>query len=551
MGTSATIAILTTLNGVAAAGSAVLAAVAWRRRRTGVMAVGLVAAMTAVAVWTASDCLIALSVVGWLPAGVGRAAAMVIFPASSTMVAGFWWLSRALLNPAWRITRRKVAIFMAEPLFITVAAATDFRHHALFRFLSAGPDDLWIRLEPQWLFWCHCAFLYAMLAANLVILLAGVRHAGHMRRRQARWILCGALVPVAVSAVTLQYAGDLPDMTALAFVITSLVFFRAVFGEGLLRVIPVARSLVFDRLRDAVIVTDGDGRLADLNLAGDRLIAEAAPDLSRRPGAVVGPTLRALGLPQPVIDGEYRVRLPDGLRVFEVRVERLADHRGRATASVALVRDVTEVARQRDALTRTNQRLREQVETNELLRAKLSEQASRDELTGLHNRRHLMTQLQDQIEYAVRDESDLCAVLLDVDHFKSVNDRHGHAVGDDLLRGIAAALAEVVAEPGVVARYGGEEFVLLLPGEDLAGARARAEQVRRRCAAVTVPSPAGPIARTVSMGVASLATLRRTSAVDPACLLKAADTALYRAKAAGRDQVVCAEPENAGDLARG
>jgi diguanylate cyclase (GGDEF)-like protein len=128
-------------------------------------------------------------------------------------------------------------------------------------------------------------------------------------------------------------------------------------------------------------------------------------------------------------------------------------------------------------------------------------------------------------------------VLLDIDHFKRVNDRFGHAVGDELLVAIAGVLSAAARQGDTVARYGGEEFVVLLPGTTPGQARSRAQEWRRRCAATSVPTEQGPLSATFSAGVACFPESGTSSAV----LLHAADTALYRAKAEGRDRVLLAD----------
>jgi diguanylate cyclase (GGDEF)-like protein len=171
------------------------------------------------------------------------------------------------------------------------------------------------------------------------------------------------------------------------------------------------------------------------------------------------------------------------------------------------------------------------------LQHELAELAVRDELTGLHNRRHLMGRLEECLERARSDDGWLSVILLDIDHFKSVNDRFGHAVGDELLVATAKALLTCVRVHDTVARYGGEEFVVLLPGATLDSALATAEALRNRCSTVLVDTRQGPVSTTVSAGVATF----------PICgwsgsdLLQAADEALYAAKAAGRDRVIAAE----------
>ena len=133
---------------------------------------------------------------------------------------------------------------------------------------------------------------------------------------------------------------------------------------------------------------------------------------------------------------------------------------------------------------------------------------------------------------AARDGAPLAVVALDVDHFKRVNDAHGHAAGDAVLAAVAARAAEALRAGDLLARIGGEEFAALLPGATLEAAAEVAERVRARIGAAPVPAGEARLAVTVSAGVAALA-----PAEDGAALLARADARLYAAKRAGRDRV--------------
>jgi two-component system cell cycle response regulator len=173
---------------------------------------------------------------------------------------------------------------------------------------------------------------------------------------------------------------------------------------------------------------------------------------------------------------------------------------------------------------------------NSRLLAELERRAARDPLTGLANRRALDDSLDRELSRARRDGASLSLVLLDIDHFKAINDERGHLVGDEVLSTVARTLAETVRDMDLVARYGGEEFVVLLPATALEDAVGTAERLRL---AVSGQQAAAPV--TVSAGVATFP----DQAPSGAELLVLADRALYEAKRAGRDRVVAA----AGDRA--
>ncbi|HSK96943.1 MAG TPA: diguanylate cyclase [Euzebyales bacterium] len=166
-----------------------------------------------------------------------------------------------------------------------------------------------------------------------------------------------------------------------------------------------------------------------------------------------------------------------------------------------------------------------------------------DPLTELWNFRYFQLQAIREVEAAIRYRRPLGLLIVDLDHFKRINDRHGHPVGDQVLAEVARRIRTSTRLPDIVARYGGEEFVLLLPGTDDSGAVVTAERIRRRVSRLPIVAggqDALRISVTCSVGVAAYPV--HGQSVDE--LLRRADAALYTAKSEGRDRVV-----NAGDIA--
>jgi diguanylate cyclase (GGDEF)-like protein len=163
------------------------------------------------------------------------------------------------------------------------------------------------------------------------------------------------------------------------------------------------------------------------------------------------------------------------------------------------------------------------------------EAAVRDGLTGVFNRKHLEERLAVDLDLAKRLGTPLSVILLDVDHFKYVNDTHGHLAGDAVLKNVATLAGQGIRQEDTIGRYGGEEFVVVCRGAAVADAVALAERLRWAIWNALTPFEGHAIRVTVSAGVASLA-----CAVEPtrAGLLGLADTRLYKAKQAGRNRVV-------------
>ena len=177
---------------------------------------------------------------------------------------------------------------------------------------------------------------------------------------------------------------------------------------------------------------------------------------------------------------------------------------------------------------------------NGVNRARLLRSGFTDVLTGWHNRRYLIERLGEELARARREASQLACLMLDIDHFKRVNDTWGHAAGDTVLTELANRIQGQVRQSDVAARYGGEEFVILLPGTDTVSAKRLAERILRAIAADPVELDSGEsISTTASIGIAAVDPAREDG--DPeatgAALLARADTALYRAKAGGRNRV--------------
>jgi diguanylate cyclase (GGDEF)-like protein len=215
-----------------------------------------------------------------------------------------------------------------------------------------------------------------------------------------------------------------------------------------------------------------------------------------------------------------------------------------AIAAVIVTTAVATGIQRRHALTEQLEKVRGDVEqTNDALRVALAGAellAAHDQLTGLWNRRNFDQRMDGSIAHALRHGDTFSLLLIDIDHFKNVNDYYGHLAGDGVLKRFGEVLTERLRQNDVAARWGGEEFVILADGATLENTRVMAEQVRESIAATTF----SPVARvTVSIGIAEY---QPGETGDD--LLKRADKALYAAKRNGRNRVICeVDPEYAAE----
>jgi diguanylate cyclase (GGDEF)-like protein len=164
----------------------------------------------------------------------------------------------------------------------------------------------------------------------------------------------------------------------------------------------------------------------------------------------------------------------------------------------------------------------------------MERQAVTDELTGLYNRRAFALMGEKEVGRARRYQRPLALILFDIDHFKTVNDSHGHLIGDHVLRVLTERVTKTTRVTDIVCRYGGEEFIVLMPEAGREEALAMAERLREEISRMTVVTAGGTLSLTISLGVASLGS---NSDEDLDSLIARADRAMYQAKAAGRNTV--------------
>jgi diguanylate cyclase (GGDEF)-like protein len=382
------------------------------------------------------------------------------------------------------------------------------------------------------------AQIYAFVLAACALIARSAFHTVAARRRQAFTILLASVFPLVAGVLYVAGRSPIPslDLIPVSFFVTGFVILAGMGFFHVFDLASVARDALVERMSDAILVLDSQERIADANAAAEDFFGITSSNIGQeaRRASAVWPRL---GLDCNAREGRrFEFALADDPpRYVDVRFSPLRETRQRPGGCLIVLRDITERHVAEAKLREANERLEADVRRIEALQTELKDQAIRDGLTGLFNRRYLDEILPRELARAAHEDAVLSVVMIDIDHFKATNDHRGHREGDRLLTLLGTLLRERTRPGDAACRYGGEEFLLILPGASSVVALARMDDVRaaystRLTAAGFDPPP------TLSAGVASYP----AHAQSDDDLLRAADEALYRAKAEGRDRVCVA-----------
>jgi diguanylate cyclase (GGDEF)-like protein/PAS domain S-box-containing protein len=438
-------------------------------------------------------------------------------------------------SESW-LTGRRLALLCIEPLLVILFVWTNPYHHLFYRGFSQELSGPFITL--QWVrgpwFWVNVVYSYPLLLIAFIILLRTFFYARGPYRWQAGMTLAGSFIPWAANIYTetgLSPFGNL-DLTPIAFSLMGLMFAFALLRFQLFDLVPIARSLIVERMSDGIVVLDGINRIIDINPAARELTGFKEAFVGKFGMDVFSAWPDMIDLQRVLYAAHAEIKTGDDPgRYVDLRIDPIHDERNRFLGRVIILRDIT-------ARKNYEQDLQEKYREIQELQFKLREQAIRDPLTDLYNRRYMEDALERELAKASRENVPLTAIILDLDHFKSINDTYGHEAGDIVLKALAVLLVSEARKTDIVCRYGGEEFVIIMPGARLEMAHERVEAWRIKFQDSSIPYQDMLLKCTFSAGLASFPGFGKTAK----SLFSAADQALYIAKQDGRNQVVIPGP---------
>ncbi len=424
-----------------------------------------------------------------------------------------------------RLPAHTVVLMLVIPLITLVLVFTVDQHNLYYIQPRVVEGKFFPVLTFERGIWYNVQVIYLMSATILAVILFFINalRSGNKRRRQAVACAIASMIPVVEGFF--YFSGLIPgniDAAPFAMSISVCIFALALFKLGLFEIVPAAREMAIDSVREGFLVVDRLGQLHDLNKAARLLPGAAELKIGQR---LPPENPLVLNLAPLLESGKesvgFTVDHPNGrLHYYNARAYSITDPFSGSGGIAILISDVSETAG---------------------LMRQLHLQANTDELTGILNRRHLMGLGQRQVDLGQHTGLPIGVILIDLDHFKTVNDRFGHQTGDEVLRRVADCFQRGMRSVDILGRYGGEEFVAFLPGANLADTIQVANRLKQSLAKCEMHAGEKRLIITASFGVYAAAP-DEGDTLDS--LLKNADLALYQAKARGRDCVAWLTPKD-------
>jgi len=438
------------------------------------------------------------------------------------------------------LTRRNLLLLSIYPVASILFQWTNNYHHLLYLSLKMVPASDFTAMEfvrgP--LYFVNVIYSYAIIGIALFILSQMALRSGPLYKNQYRLILAGSILPWASSVYSENFFDALHglDLAPLTFGISGIIFAFAVLRTRFMDLIPIARGHLIENMGDGILVLDAQNRIVDINPALENFIeGNVSSYLGKNAFEVFHSWMEKTDLLLDGMETRTELKVPkDPSRYLDLRVTPLYDQNQLLNGRLMVFHDITERKQVEKRLRYVNDRLQTQLIEIGFLQSKLREQAIRDPLTELFNRRYLEETLERELARAAREDYSVCIIMIDLDHFKRINDTYGHEAGDEVLKALATTLSDQCRRGDFACRYGGEEFVVVMPNINVETAYERAENIRQSLNSLSVPYGNYKLAITISMGIACYPINGETREA----ILRAADRAMYGAKEAGRDHIL-------------
>jgi diguanylate cyclase (GGDEF)-like protein/PAS domain S-box-containing protein len=507
---------------------------AWRRSAPGSFALSLL--LLSMAIW--SGCY----ATRWLDISVEAKIFWfkVMFVGVASVPILFFVFALGFTRTESWLTPRNLLLLSIQPVISLLLQWTNEYHHLFYRSLSIVQENgsmVWEITRGPW-YLVNVVYSYAVIGTGIYLMSQGALRSGPLYRYQYRLILIASLLPWAgniFKELNFKPYSNL-DIAPLIFGLSGTIFVFAVLRTHFMDLIPIARSYLIENMGDGILVLDAQDRIVDINPAMENFIAgKASSYVGKNAFDVFQAWMEKTDLFQNTAETRVELKVSkDPSRYLDLRVTPLYDSGQLLNGRLMVFRDITDRKQVEKRLRYANDKLQGQLIEIGLLQSKLREQAIRDPLTNLFNRRYLEETLDRELSRAARESYPVCVIMIDLDHFKRINDTYGHEAGDLVLKAIADSLSEQSRRGDFACRFGGEEFVITMPNITMDTAYERAQTLRQSLTLLSVPYEYYNLSVTISMGIACYPENGQTREA----ILRAADQAMYAAKDAGRDHIL-------------
>lgn len=417
----------------------------------------------------------------------------------------------------WLKTPLLIGLYV-EPLLVLVLMWTDPWHNLFFAGKRLENTGMILNAGP--VFWANVVYSYLLLLVTFILLVRRFTTTSGIYRRQLGVVIAGAGVTWLNSFIFVTGLSPFPnaDNTPFSFTIAAFAFAFALLRYRMLDIVPVARDTLIEGMSDGVLVLDTNNRIVDMNPEAEKLLsASSAGTIGRHVEEVFAPWADLVKTFMNVDQTRVEVLASrDSDTYLDLQISPLFDKRKNFIGRLVMWRDISRLKK---------------------IQTELEKLATQDPLTHVYNRRHFYTLAEVEIHRSLRSQLPFSVILVDIDYFKSINDKYGHKAGDEALIHFTKICIQNLRKVDIFARFGGEEFVILLPEADLEQAKETAERIRKIVESTVLNIDEHQIKITASFGVSTF----KGSPDTLDLLLQKSDEALYAAKNTGRNRVVCAD----------
>ncbi|HWR60676.1 MAG TPA: histidine kinase N-terminal 7TM domain-containing protein [Clostridia bacterium] len=435
-------------------------------------------------------------------------------------MSAFWLIFAYKFHYKRKPSLKTTILIMVFPFLTLFFSVTNEFHHLIYTDVSAFEYDgylLSILSKGIW-YYVNIAYAYGIQLFGIYVFFSAWSNAEYKYGTPAYWMFFGSLWPTAVNIIYLAGLSPLSlDLTPFGLSISAICFYMALFHYDFLELREIVKDVAFSEISEGIIVIDDKNRLIDFNKACKRIfdwldIKNIGTDVSRfKEGKEL--------LEQTEDLFEMKFMNKNTQKYYEFR-KTVLNENNKNVGFVYFIQDISK--------------------HKEMIQA-LNDIANYDSMTQIYNRRKLMEESEKALLQSRRHVGNISFLMLDIDHFKMVNDKYGHLAGDEVLKILANVCKDRIRRTDILGRFGGEEFLIVLPDTDKENALKVATEIKETMANTKTVFRDSTVTVTISIGISTALIADDTFSVDR--LINNADIALYKAKNSGRNRICVYDDE--------